>query len=57
MSDSDDLKELYSLVIKPKLSAEEKRIADDIFAKMRERQKRERKEKLYSYSPEKSLCL
>ena len=57
MSDSDDLKELYSLVIKPKLSAEEKRIADDILAKMRERQKRERKEKLYSYSPEKSLCL
>ena len=57
MSNVEYLKEFYGLVKKPKLGAEEKRIADDILAKMRERQKRERKEKLYSYSPEKSLCL
>ena len=53
MNDADDLKEFYGLVSKSKLSAEEKRVADDLLAKMRERQKRERKEKLYSYSPEK----
>ena len=57
MSDSDNLKELFGLVIKPKLSAEEKRVADDILAKMRERLKRERKEKLYSYPPRShSIC-
>ena len=49
MSDTDDLKELYGLVNKSKLSAEEKRVADDLLAKMRERLKRERKVKLYSY--------
>ena len=44
MSDIDDLKAFYSLVMKPKLSAEDKRLA-----KIRERQRRERKEKLYSF--------
>ena len=57
MSDTDDLKELYGLVSKSKLSAEEKRVADDLLAKMRERLKRERKERLYSYPPRSySVC-
>ena len=43
MSNIDDLKMLYGLVTKPKQSAEEQ------LAKIRERQRRERKEKLYSY--------
>ena len=51
MSDTDDLKELYCLVSKSKLSAEEKRVADDLLAKMRERLKRERKEKQYIHIP------
>ena len=51
MNDADDLKEFYGLVSKSKLTAEEKRVADDLLAKMSERQKRERKEKLYSYPP------
>ena len=57
MNDVDDLKEIYDLVSKSKLNTEEKQVADDLLAKMRERQKRERKEKLYSYSPEKPLNL
>ena len=50
MSDIEYLKEFYGLVKKPKFSVEEERIA-----KIREHQRRERKEKLYSFSPEKSL--
>lgn len=50
MSDIASSAELYSLVKKPKSSIEEERIA-----KLHEHQRRERKEKLYSYSPEKSL--
>ena len=57
MSDIDDLKEYYGLLKKPKLSTEGERVSDDMFAKIRERQRRERKEKLYSFSPEKSLSL
>ena len=49
MSDIDNLNEFYGLANKPKLSDKEKRVADDLLAKMRECQKRERKEKLYSY--------
>ncbi len=45
MSDIDDLKVFYGMAMKPKLSAEEERVA-----KKREHQRRERKEKLYSYS-------
>ena len=52
MSDIDNLKVICGLVMKPKLSTEEEQAA-----KIRERQRRERKEKLYSYSPEKSLSL
>lgn len=52
MSNTEYLKESYCLVKKPKLSVDEEQIA-----KVRECQRRERKEKLYSYSPEKSLCL
>jgi len=44
MSDTENLKAFYGLVMKPKLGAEEERLA-----KIRERQRRERKEKLYSY--------
>jgi hypothetical protein len=57
MSDINDLKEFYSMVKKPKLSTEGERVSNDMLAKIRERQRRERKEKLYSYSPEKSLSL
>ncbi len=46
MSDIDDIKVSYDLVIKPKLSVE-----DNQLAKIREQQRRERKEKLYSFSP------
>ena len=44
MSDIDELKALYDLALKLELSLEEQRLA-----KIRERQRRERKEKLYSY--------
>jgi hypothetical protein len=50
MRDKVSSAELYSLVKKPKSSVEEERVA-----KLHEHQRRERKEKLYSYSPEKSL--
>jgi hypothetical protein len=50
MSDIEYLQEFYGLVKKLKLSVKEERIA-----KIRERKRRERKEKLYSYSPERSL--
>ncbi len=46
MSDIDDAPALYDLVKKQKHSVEEKKLA-----KIREQQRRERKEKLYSFSP------
>ena len=52
MSDIDNLKMICGLLIKPKLSAEEEQAA-----KIRERLRRERKEKLYSYSPERPVSL
>lgn len=52
MSDIDNLKELYDFVMKLKPCADE-----EWLAKIRERQRRERKEKLYSYPPEKLLSL
>ncbi len=55
MSDIEYLKEFYGLVKKPKLSAKGELATDDMLAKIRERKRRERKEKLYSYSPEMSL--
>lgn len=55
MNNIDDLNEFYSLV--KKLSTEGERVSNDLLAKIRERQKRERKEKLYSYPPKKSLSL
>ena len=55
MSDIEDFKEFYGLMKKPKLSAKGELVTDDMLAKIRERKRRERKEKLYSYSPEKSL--
>ena len=44
MSDNEDLKAFYGLPMKPKLKSEEERIA-----KLRENEKRKRKEKLHSY--------
>lgn len=52
MSDIEYSAELYSLVKEPKLRVEEERTAES-----RERQRREGKEKLYSYSPDKSSSL
>jgi hypothetical protein len=52
MSDIAYLKHFYGSMKKPKLFIEVERVA-----KIRERQRRERKEKLYSYSPEKSSSL
>ena len=49
MSDIEYLKDFYGVAKKPKLFIELERVA-----KLRERQRRERKEKLYSYFPEKS---
>ena len=48
MSNIESSAELYSMVkkLKPNMSIEEERVA-----KLREHQRRERKEKLYSYSP------
>lgn len=57
MSDIDNSKEFYGLVKKSKLNAEEERIADDMLARIRERQRRDRKEQLYSYPPGKSVRL
>ena len=52
MSNIASSAELYGMVKKPrtKLSVEEERVA-----KLREHKRRERKEKLYSYSPKKLL--
>lgn len=47
MSDIGCLKDFYSSVEKPKLSDRE-----ELVAKTRERLRRERKEKLYTYSPQ-----
>ena len=44
MNNIDNLKEFYGLLKKPKQNVEEERLA-----KIRERQRRERKEELYSY--------
>jgi len=50
MSDIEYLKWFYGLVNKPIFGVEIERVA-----KIRERQKRERKERLYSFSPVKQL--
>ena len=57
MSDIDRVREFYGFVKKPELSDKEERIAGDVLAKIREHQKRDRKEQLYSSSPEKLLSL
>ena len=49
MSDTNNLKASSGSVIKSKLSAHNERLAE-----IRERQRRERKEELYSYSHKKS---
>ena len=55
MSDIDSVREFYGLVKKPKLSAKEERIAGDVLAKIREHQRRDRKEQLYSSPPPEKL--
>ncbi len=55
MSDLDGVREFYGLVKKPELSVKEERIAGDVLAKIREHQRRDRKQQLYSSSPEKLL--
>ena len=57
MSDIDRARKFYGLVKKPELSAKEERIAGDVLAKIREHQRRDRKEQLYSSLPEKLLSL
>ena len=52
MSDIGCLKDFYSSVEKPKLSDREEHVA-----KTRERLRRERKEKLYSYTPKNRKAL
>jgi len=52
VTDSEYLKWFYGLVNKPTFAVEAERVA-----KIRERQRRERKEKLYSFSPVKPLSL
>jgi len=47
MSDIEYLKDIYSSVKIPKFSVEKEQLYT-----MRERQRRERKEKLYSFTPE-----
>ena len=53
MSDIDRVREFYGLVKKPELNSKEERIAGDVLAKIREHQRRDRKEQLYSSPPEK----
>ena len=52
MNDIEYLKDTYSSVKLPKLSVEREQLY-----KMRERQRRQRKEKLYSFTPEYVLNL
>lgn len=52
MSDIEYMKTSFGLVKKPKFRVDEDRVA-----KIRERQRRERKVKLYSFSPEKILTI
>ncbi len=53
MSDIDGVREFYGLLKKPELSVKEERIAGDVLAKIREHQRRDRKQQLYSSPPEK----
>ncbi len=55
MSDIDGAREFYGLVKKPELSAKEERIVGDILAKIREHQRRDRKQQLYSSPPAEKL--
>ena len=57
MSDIEYLKEFYSLVKKPELNAKGELATDDMLAKIREQQRRYRKEQLYFISPDKLLGL
>lgn len=50
MTDIEYLKRFYGLMNIPRFGVEVERVA-----KIRERQRRERKEKLYSYSPVKTI--
>ena len=51
MNDINGVRAFYGLVKKPELSAKEDRIAGDVLAKIREHQRRDRKEQLYSPPP------
>ena len=51
MSDIDKSKEFYGVVKKPKMSVKEERVASDMLTRIREHQRRDRKEQLYSSPP------
>jgi hypothetical protein len=55
MSDMNKSKEFYGVIKKPVMSAKEERVARDMLTRIRQLQRRDRKEQLYSSPPKKSV--
>lgn len=55
MSDIDKFKEFYGVIKKPKMSAKEEQVASDMLTRIRQLQRRDRKERLYSCPPKKTV--
>lgn len=55
MSDINKSKEFYGVIKKPVMSVKEELVASDMLARIRQLQRRDRKEQLYSSPPKKSL--
>ena len=55
MSDINKCKEFYGVIKKPEMSAKEELVASDMLTRIRQLQRRDRKEQLYSSPPKKSV--
>ena len=55
MSDINKSKEFYGVIKKPVMCAKEERVASDMLTRIRQLQRRDRKEQLYSSPPKKPV--
>lgn len=55
MSDMNKSKDFYGVIKKPVMSAKEELVARDMLTRIRQLQRRDRKEQLYSSPPKKSV--
>ncbi len=55
MSDMKKSKEFYGVIKKPVMSAKEELVASDMLTRIRQLQRRDRKEQLYSSPPKKPV--